>query len=143
MVAGGTKVNRRSGKIATQSLLRRTLRLSVRRHHVILPGMVELASGTAGSYLAQRRLAPMLGGAMGNLLLRPWFDALALPGIVRWYFPLSRAWAAAGIAGTEIDRFLAEVPTAPLPRRFPRQRERWRLAIPNAMWCAASVHRPA
>src|SRR5947207_815378 len=80
--------------------------------------MVELASGMRASSLAQQPLSPLFGGIVGNFLLRPWFDAVALPTIVRWYFPLSRAWAAAGAAGSDVDRFFTEVPTAPLPRRM-------------------------
>ena len=78
----------------------------------------DLASDVRELRLTPGRLAPWLGGAAGRLLLRPWFDALALPGIVRWYFPLSRAWAAASLAGTDVERFLLEVPSATLPRRL-------------------------
>jgi hypothetical protein len=55
---------------------------------------------------------------MAGLVLRPWFDALALPGIVRWYFPLSRAWAAASVVGVDVRRFCAEVSCGPLPHRM-------------------------
>jgi pimeloyl-ACP methyl ester carboxylesterase len=34
-------------------------------------------------------------GLQGGLLLRPWYDWCAVRAIVNWYFPLSRAWAAA------------------------------------------------
>lgn len=37
----------------------------------------------------------LLHGALGDLMLRPWFDVLALYAVARWYLPLSRAWAAA------------------------------------------------
>ena len=63
-------------------------------------------------------MPPVLSGAIGNLLLRPWFDAVALPGIVRWYFPLSRAWAAGTVAGLDVDRFCAELPAPAVPRRL-------------------------
>jgi pimeloyl-ACP methyl ester carboxylesterase len=62
--------------------------------------------------LAPLRLAPLLAGAAGGLLLRPWFDALALPAILRWYFPLSRAWAAAELAGLDRAAFCDEIPEA-------------------------------
>ncbi|MEE9300705.1 MAG: alpha/beta hydrolase family protein [Alphaproteobacteria bacterium] len=37
----------------------------------------------------------ILKGPLGRLILRPWFDRLALWLIVRWYLPLSRGWAGA------------------------------------------------
>jgi hypothetical protein len=36
----------------------------------------------------------------GGLLCRPWFDALALHAVARWYLPLSRGWATAAANGT-------------------------------------------
>ena len=48
-----------------------------------------------------------LHGGLGNLILRPWFDRLALHAIARWYFPLSRAWAAALACDGSPDRFIA------------------------------------
>lgn len=42
--------------------------------------------------------------AFADLLLRPWFDRAAVEILGRWYFPLSRAWAAArGCDGTVED----------------------------------------
>lgn len=35
-----------------------------------------------------------------DILLRPWFDRAAVPMLARWYFPLSRAWA----AGLQVGR---------------------------------------
>lgn len=78
--------------------------------------MFESAAEARYERTALRRAKPLFGGAMGSLVLRPWFDAMALPGIVRWYFPLSRAWAAGTVAGLDVERFCAEVPAARLPR---------------------------
>ncbi|MFQ6016628.1 MAG: alpha/beta hydrolase [Kiloniellaceae bacterium] len=50
---------------------------------------------------------PILKGPVGNLVLRPWFDRVALHTVSRWYFPLSRAWAAALASGGSLERFLA------------------------------------
>src|SRR5690606_2922742 len=36
-------------------------------------------------------------------------------GLARWFLPLSRAWAAATVAGGDLDRFLDEVPLDRLP----------------------------
>lgn len=47
----------------------------------------------------------LLEGGFGSLLLRPWFDRLALGLVARLYFPLSRAWAAAAGAEGELARF--------------------------------------
>jgi pimeloyl-ACP methyl ester carboxylesterase len=47
----------------------------------------------------------LLEGGLGDLLLRPWFDRLALGWVSRLYFPLSRAWAAAAGAEGALDRF--------------------------------------
>lgn len=47
----------------------------------------------------------LLEGGLGSLLLRPWFDRLALGWVSRLYFPLSRAWAAAAGAEGDLERF--------------------------------------
>src|SRR5690349_23661486 len=60
-------------------------------------------------------LAPSIETAMADLVLRPWFDRVALHAIVHWYFPLSRAWAAAIEAGPDLDAFLAAVGRVRLP----------------------------
>ncbi len=44
-------------------------------------------------------------GLQGKLLLRPWYDWCGVRAIVNWYFPLSRAWAAALEAGGDLQRF--------------------------------------
>lgn len=54
--------------------------------------------------------------SLGLKLARPWFDRVALGAIASGYFPLSRAWAAAGEAEGSLARFLAEVPLVRLPR---------------------------
>ncbi|MFI5002018.1 MAG: hypothetical protein ACHQK9_19220 [Reyranellales bacterium] len=58
---------------------------------------------------------------MGALLARPWVDAVGLTGLRRWYFPLSRLWAAANAAGTDVARFRDEV-GGPLGRRWSSDR---------------------
>jgi pimeloyl-ACP methyl ester carboxylesterase len=80
--------------------------------------MADFAAETGDARLGSRRLPPALSGALGNLLLRPWFDVVALPGIVRWYFPLSRAWAAATVAGLDVDRFRAELAGVAISERL-------------------------
>ena len=55
---------------------------------------------------------------LGALLARPWVDRVGLAGLKRWYFPLSRLWAAANAAGTDATRFRDEV-GAPAARQLP------------------------
>jgi hypothetical protein len=43
------------------------------------------------------KLPPMSEGML-DLLMRPWFDRVALATVAHWLFPLSRAWAAATTA---------------------------------------------
>src|SRR5438128_815269 len=57
----------------------------------------------------------------GALLARPWVDSAGLAGLKRWYFPLSRLWAAANAAGTDAARFVEEV-GAPLSRLWSADR---------------------
>ncbi len=57
----------------------------------------------------------LLASPLGALLARPWFDRAALWGLARWYFPLSRAWAAAAAADGSVERFRAELPLSRLP----------------------------
>lgn len=45
---------------------------------------------------------------LGALLAQPWVDPAGLFGLQRWYLPLSRLWAAANVAGGDVDRFRAE-----------------------------------
>ena len=47
--------------------------------------------------------------SLGALLARPWVDRAGLIGLRRWYFPLSRLWAAANAADDDVERFRAEV----------------------------------
>jgi len=71
-----------------------------------------------------------LQGPLGGIVLRPWFDHIALAAMVRGYFPLSRLWGAAEAAGDDVDRFVAEVP---LPSLVGKQRDRARAALAEAM----------
>lgn len=48
--------------------------------------------------------------AAGHLLARPWFDDAALFGLKRYFFPMSRLWAAAETACGDAERFYAAVP---------------------------------
>jgi hypothetical protein len=61
------------------------------------------------------RVAALLDTPLGSLIAWPWFDRVALWGLARWFLPLSRAWAAATVAGGDLDRFLDEVPLDRLP----------------------------
>ena len=54
-----------------------------------------------------------LRSPVGTLIGRPWFDRAAMHLLCRWFFPLSRLWAAARKAEGSLERFLAEMPDAP------------------------------
>lgn len=56
-----------------------------------------------------------LRSPLGVALARPWFDHAALWLLGRWFFPLSRLWAAARAANGSIPRFYDEVPMEPIP----------------------------
>jgi pimeloyl-ACP methyl ester carboxylesterase len=58
---------------------------------------------------------PLKRWLSGLLLAWPWFDRAGLQLLKRAFFPASRAWAAAEVAGSDIERFYAAVP---MPRRF-------------------------
>ena len=51
---------------------------------------------------------PLLRGPVGALLARPWLDTVSIASIGKFLIPSSRAWAAAEIAGTDVERFLLE-----------------------------------
>lgn len=57
------------------------------------------------------RLAGPLGWGLANWL----FDRPALWGVLEWWLPVSRLWAAAMVAEGDIDRFIAEVPLKAKP----------------------------
>src|SRR5689334_23159796 len=59
---------------------------------------------------------------LGALLAKPWLDQAGLFGLKRWYFPLSRLWAAANAAGDDPVRFRDEIgaPVAAWPQTYLR-----------------------
>ena len=63
-------------------------------------------AATARSALASERLRR---AASSLLLGRPWFDGAALHLLGHWFFPLSRLWAAAHLAGGRADNFAHHV----------------------------------
>ncbi len=72
----------------------------LRRAPAVLPGLIEaddLPAAAPGSALAR------LGLAFG-----PLGDPLTLWGLKRWFFPVSRLWAAADLAGRDLGRFQTE-----------------------------------
>lgn len=52
-------------------------------------------------------------GLAGALLARPWFDRFSLWMLRRWFFPVSRLWAAARMAHGSPARFYEAVPMDP------------------------------
>jgi len=51
--------------------------------------------------------SPMNWEPLGSLLMRPWYDRLAVKLVPHWYFPLSRAWAVALEYGEDGAAFAA------------------------------------
>jgi hypothetical protein len=72
--------------------------------------MIQLTDHDSAARLPTPRRSRLRTGIAADLVFRPWFDSLALPSIARWFFPLSRAWAAATRAGMDVERFSAEIP---------------------------------
>ena len=56
-----------------------------------------------------------LRSPVGAGLALPWFDPVALWLLGRWFFPLSRLWAAARAANGSLLKFYGEVPMDPIP----------------------------
>ncbi len=85
----------------------------------------------------------ILEGALGNLVLRPWFDWIAVRSIAHGYFPLSRAWAAAQEAQGSVDRFVELAATREISTVGIRwmldlvERRRQRYEEANAKWLSA------
>ncbi len=57
--------------------------------------------------LPQPNVVKVFKGLQGRLLLRPWYDWCGVRAVVNWYFPLSRAWAAALEADGDLQSFNA------------------------------------
>src|SRR5512139_4231770 len=77
---------------------------------------------------------------LGALLAKPWVDQAGLFALRRWYFPLSRLWAAANAASADIERFRDEV-GAPLAGVWPDSFVRAALARNAVRKAAADVAR--
>lgn len=60
-----------------------------------------------------RRSERIVRSAMGWLLAYPWFDRLSLWALVKYFFPMSRMWAAALTSQGVPARFFEAVPMSP------------------------------
>lgn len=80
--------------------------------------MSAAGSDARGGEAALRLLAAgefrALRGPLGDLVLRPWFDWLALRFLSRCYLPVSRGWAAGLAAEGDPERFRAALPDSGL-----------------------------
>lgn len=74
----------------------------------------------AHAELTETRGERHLRRAAGVLLAWPWFDGAGLFALKRWFFPLSRLWAAARAANGDPSAYFAEVPMA---RRLDQQEQ--------------------
>ena len=73
-----------------------------------------LAAGTAAR-LPAPPFSPLLWDPLGALVMRPWYDRLAVKLIAGWYLGLSRAWAAALESSGNEARFAAALGLERLP----------------------------
>ena len=64
----------------------------------------------------QEMMVGSLRTPFGKLIARPWFDQVALRLLAKWFFPLSRLWAAARAAEGSVDRYFVEAPMEPRSR---------------------------
>jgi Alpha/beta hydrolase domain containing 18 len=60
--------------------------------------------------LPHSEIEQVLRASLGRLLFRPWFDRAALAALGNWVFPASRLWAAAELAGDDVESFVALTP---------------------------------
>ncbi|WP_340117262.1 hypothetical protein [Pelagibius sp. 7325] len=81
--------------------------------------------------------SPMKWGPLGALVMRPWYDRLAVKLVPQWYFPLSRAWAAALECGGDGAAFAEALGLADFPGGLCGRRLRRALAATREL---AQVH---
>ena len=62
------------------------------------------------------RIERLIASPLGALVARPWFDHFTIRFFGRWFFPVSRLWAAAREANGEVEDFYTSVPIDPIPR---------------------------
>ena len=60
-------------------------------------------------YSSHTFMSKWLRSPLGAVVAKPWFDRLTMKMLDRWYFPLSRMWAAARAAGGSVDKYFAEI----------------------------------
>ncbi|MGE0422088.1 MAG: hypothetical protein AB7O88_07485 [Reyranellaceae bacterium] len=59
--------------------------------------------------LAVKWIDRLIHSPVGDLIARPWVDPVGLAALKRWYFPLSRLWAAANVADGSPEAFAAAI----------------------------------
>lgn len=64
-------------------------------------------------YVASDHTMRFLQSPFSRLVTQPWADELILQGLQKFFFPLSRLWAAAHIAEGSVERFIHEAPIQP------------------------------
>ncbi len=65
------------------------------------------------SWPGHREMERLLRSPLGALAELPWLDTVGLFALRRWYFPLSRLWAAAGLSDGLVTGFLSAAGIAP------------------------------
>jgi len=69
----------------------------------------------SGPRLPTPRPSPLGWGPLGAVVMRPWYDRLAVKLVAGWFLSLSHAWAAALESGGREDRFATALGLARLP----------------------------
>ena len=72
-------------------------------------------SGGAHKLPAERGAGAIFRTPLGAVFALPWFDRFTVWLLRRWFFPLSRLWAAARAAEGTPEKFYKAVPMAPRP----------------------------
>jgi pimeloyl-ACP methyl ester carboxylesterase len=92
----------------------------------------------------------MMRSAAGRVFGRPWLDPVASMALRRWFFPVSRLWAAAEIAQGSPEAYFGAVPCQAQPNQRDRvitllsrfERTRVEAAALDAAWHAAYFPAP-
>jgi hypothetical protein len=79
------------------------------------PATIASRSTTGATRLPPPPFSPLAWDPVGGLVMRPWYDRLAVKLVAGWYLGLSRAWAAALESGGNEARFAAGLGLESLP----------------------------
>ncbi len=78
-----------------------------------------MSNRNSQQYSSHTFVSKWLRSPLGALVAKPWFDRLTMKMLDRWYFPISRMWAAARASAGSVEKFIAEIglPATPALKR--------------------------